>query len=123
MLACLNSKLTGGPGRILQQSLFCRISLDQVFHFPKEHFHENGLRANPSAKESAEGGGKQNNKNDKCYHCQPEDEEILRPEYFPEDDKLSFGDIELEQRAPVRFYERHCKKSVKKPQLTQVRIL
>ena len=47
-----------GPGAVVQTVTFFVISFNQVFNFPENHFHEYGLRANPSTKYSAENNRK-----------------------------------------------------------------
>src|ERR1700761_4746538 len=94
------------PWRCIQLSAFIGITFYPYFYFAKDHFHENGLRAYPSAKNPAERDGEQDNTNQKDKRSQHEQENVLRPENLPEQHKLSVDHIQHQQRLPADPHER-----------------
>lgn len=102
-----------GPGRFVQQFLLRCRTFDPVFQSAEKHFHKDGLRAGPTAEQSSECSGEENNEYDERDHGQGEDEEILGPEYFGEENEFSLRDIDLEQGDPVNINERHAEEQYK----------
>src|SRR5690606_16078493 len=105
MLDRFPAHLVCGPGAFVQQALRSRISFYPVFYAAKKHFHENGLRADPPAKEPAKGHGEQRNEQDERHHGQAKKEKILRPENGAEQDELSLHYIEHQQGPAVYLYK------------------
>ena len=89
------------------------ISLDQIFHLAKQHLHKNCLGANPSTKQATKGRCEQNNEHDECDHSQSENEKILRPENFSENDKFGFRNIKKKQWPPIHINKGKTKKNEK----------
>ncbi|MNY32781.1 hypothetical protein D3C86_1670180 [compost metagenome] len=81
---------------MFQDALLCSISVNCIFDTAKHRFHEYGLRTDPPTENTSVGHGKQGNRKNSSNHDEPEDEEILGPEYGAEDDELTFRNIELQ---------------------------
>ena len=52
LLGNLFDSLFGSPGSVVEAALSIGVSFDRIFNLPEDHFHKNGLRANPAAKEA-----------------------------------------------------------------------
>ena len=98
------------PRSSFQSSLFICIAYYQVFYFSKQQFHEDGLRASPSAKQPAKRSGEQNDEENESHHSETEYEKILRPEYFPKQNEFCFRNIKLKQRPAVYLDKGQTKK-------------
>jgi hypothetical protein len=83
--------------------LFVGIAINPVFYFPEYHFHENGLRTGPAAKNSTKDGCKKNDEHYKSDHGQCEDEEVLRTKYLSENDKLPLQYINHDEGLTIHF--------------------
>ena len=56
------------PWHFTKLFLLYGITIDPIFNFAKNHFHENGLRAGPSTKYPAKYNGKQDDEDYKSEH-------------------------------------------------------
>jgi hypothetical protein len=56
------------PWTFIKTLLFCPISVNPVFNATEKHFHENGLWANPAAKQAPKDDGEENDKHDTHNH-------------------------------------------------------
>ena len=101
------------PRSTFEQFLGWGVSFNKVFHFSEKHFHKNGLRTNPAAKQSAESSGEQNNEYNESDHRESEDEEILWPENLAKQDKLRFRNVEEEEWPSLYSDKRQCEKKYK----------
>ena len=70
-----------------------RVAIYPIFNFTKNHFHKNGLRTGPAAKDTPKHYRKQNYKNNKRKKPDSEDEKILRPEDHTKKDELTLEHI------------------------------
>jgi hypothetical protein len=90
--------------------LFFHVSVNHVLNFPEHHFHKNGLRANPTTKNTAEYHCKKYYENNKRKHGNHKQEEILRPENHAEENKFSLEKVEEKQWLFMKFNPGQCKK-------------
>ena len=93
------------PGHGAKLLLFSGVSINPIFNFTKDHFHEYGLGAGPSTKNTAKDNRKQNHKYHECKKANGKYEKILRPENHTEKYELTFKNIEHEKRCIIYFYE------------------
>jgi hypothetical protein len=70
--------------------LLRRIAIYPIFNFAKNHFHENGLWADPTAKYPTEDDGEKRNENDKSKHAHNENEKVLGPKANAEQNVSAF---------------------------------
>ncbi|MPN20217.1 hypothetical protein SDC9_167595 [bioreactor metagenome] len=103
----------GVPFLSVKFHLFVSVSFNRVFNFSENHFHENGLRTNPTTKDPTKNHGKQNNENNGGNCAQCEDKEILRIKRLPQNKELPIQNIDQQQWISVNFHERQHKKHYK----------
>src|SRR5690606_30455717 len=72
----------------------------------ENHFHEDRLWANPTAKQPPENHGEQHDENHQNQHRDDKKVKILRHEMYPENDKSPFKDIEKHKGFTIHFDER-----------------
>src|SRR5690606_10504402 len=89
------------PFLFIESHLGSAIAFDPVFYLPEYHFHENGLRADPSAEDPSEGGGEYGDKHHGNDHSRNSQIEILRPERLSENIEFPACKIEKEKLVPV----------------------
>src|SRR5690606_29608785 len=94
------------PGLLCQFTLLTGIAFNPVFYFTKNHFHKNGLRAYPTAKNPTIYNREKNNKHKQRKHCQHKQKEILRQKNDSENDKLALQHIEHHNRIAIDVNER-----------------
>jgi hypothetical protein len=82
------------PCTIGEFSLMVGIPLYPILYPAKDHLHKDSLRADPTAKETAECDGKHHHEYNEGEHAHHKYEEILRPEYFAKQDEFTIEDID-----------------------------
>ncbi len=90
------------------------IALNPVLNPTEKHFHEDGLRTEPSAENSSERHRKEHNEQHECDHCQSEEVEILWPKNLSEDDELPCQDVYHQQWFTTDFNVRSGKQNHEK---------
>ena len=93
------------PTFICEHLLFRPRSLYQKFNFTEKHFHEYGLRTNPTAKQSSESCSEEDNENNECHHPKAQNEKVLGPEYFPEQNKSCAGKVEKKDGSAIYIHK------------------
>src|SRR5699024_590947 len=78
----------GVPFLPVELHLFVSVAFDQIIYLTENHFQKYCLWTNPSAKNTAEDNGKQDNENDRGDGAQSEDKEVLRKERLSHDEEL-----------------------------------
>ena len=92
MLQSLLEDLFISPRRFSKLYLVLVISLNPVFYAPENHFHENGLRTNPSTKQAAIYHCEESDKDDPGDHEQDEEVEVILTKYSSQDHKFPLKD-------------------------------
>ena len=82
-----------------------RIAIYPIFNFTKNHFHKNGLRTDPAAKNTAKHHREQNYKNNKRKKANGKNEKILRPESDSEENKFTLQHIKHKEWCIINLYE------------------
>jgi len=80
--------------------LLLGIPQNQVFHFTEHHFHEIGLGAGPTTKQTPKCRCKQDDKEYKSDHGHPKNEEILGPKHFAKMMNLALGILNKNKGLP-----------------------
>ena len=102
----LFSDLADAQRRGGQGALSDRIAFDEVFYFTKNHFHQQGLRASPTAPEPAKCGGENDNAGQKNQHGDGKNSDVLRPENLSEDGEPALDDVHEQERIAIDPDER-----------------
>lgn len=97
------SQLFSVPFLFVQFDLFAAVSFDPVFNSSENHFHENGLGADPSAENSSEGDRKENDEHHTDDHNEHKNVKILRPEGEPENTEAPLQYIKHQELVSVNF--------------------
>jgi hypothetical protein len=86
------------------------IAFNQILDPPEYHFHENGLRASPSAENTTEDNSEQNDKHYEGKHPDAEQKKILWPECNTKENKTAFQNIEEKEGTAIYTNKRKQKK-------------
>src|SRR5690606_25808673 len=94
-------------GCLIPLLLLQPIAFNQKFDPAEHQFHEDGLRACPSAPHASVNGGEEHNAHHGNEHTEHEDVQILRPEHTSEQHELALDDVEEQERFP-RNLDKRC---------------
>jgi hypothetical protein len=97
------------PGLSFELALLVGITIDEIFDFTKDHFHEDGLWTSPSTKKATIDDCKQEDAHHKSQRGQYKYKTVLGPESHTQNDKFAFYNIEEEKRSTIDGYERAAK--------------
>src|SRR5688572_25754916 len=86
------------PRLCVQLLLFTCIPLNEVLYLPKDHLHQNRLRTCPTAPETPERCGEDDDAGEEHQHCHCKDDRVLWPKDLPDDRELTLDNIYQKQR-------------------------
>ena len=111
VLGQLEGGFAGRPRRGGQGALGAGVAFDLVFDAAENHFHEEGLRADPAAPEPAISGGEDHDAGEIEQQRDGEQGHVLRPKNPAENGETAGDDVEHEQRVAVDLDERPGKQN------------
>src|ERR1043166_2205361 len=115
MLESFDAPLAGIPRRGIERFLRARIALDEILQFSKDHFHEQGLRAGPSAPKPSERGREDDDAGEEQEHGDGEDGHVLWPENLPKNRETPVDNVKEKQGVAVDTDERARKQNNEEP--------
>jgi len=106
VLEGFDGDFAGRPGRLREGALLAGIAFDFVFDAAEDHFHEDGLRAEPAAPEAAVGGGENHDAREVEQKRDGDQGHVLRPEDVAKHGKAARDDVDHEERIAVDLHKR-----------------